>query len=271
MIDNKRSKARFIGVVMLAVSVFGGINGGSPEALAQRVQSPAQRQAAQREEQSQIEAGNRPDVQIVVMPYPTGKWGVAMVYPQKVSRAEADRRMQRLLQIGGWKGSDVLWENKALQMADEVRKMPGARDLKAEPVMSSLTFQTGGNVVDLADGTMQIEPFARAFRDLSRVHVTYLLAPTFPFRGVRHYSDANLDIQASGQQGAWTYVVNIKNHNLESLNLPRYELVKPKGQTQSATNSRLEAMRRQRRMVGAGLVVVLAAATGMFVWLWTRR
>jgi hypothetical protein len=219
---------------------------------------------------AQIPAADRPDVQVVVMPYPTGTWGVSLVYPHKVPRAQADQQFKQLLALGGWKSSADEWEERGLERNSELMQSPDAKGIEAEPVMSSLTFQTTGNIVDVADGTMSLEPFARAFRDLKRIHVTYLLPATFKFRGVRDFHDENVDVAALGQQGAWTYVVNIKNHQLSALHLPRYEIVRSGAQFQQAKAAAEKAV-RLRRMVGTGAVVLLALATGMFVWLWTRR
>ena len=219
---------------------------------------------------AQISAGTKPDVQVVVIPYPTGAWGVAMVYPGKVKRGDAEKRSKELMTLGGWKGTSYEWEERGLERDPKLTKMPDAQGIEAVPVMSSLTLQTTGKVVDFSDGTMAVEPFVRAFRDLSRIHVTYLLPPTFKFRGMREYHDKNVDVQAQGEQGAWTYVVNIKNHQLSALNLPRYETAKPDARFEQASVA-AEKARRLRRLVGTGAVVLLAAATGMFVWLWTRR
>lgn len=219
---------------------------------------------------AQIAGGRKPDVQVVVMPYPTGAWGVAMVYPGKVKRADAEKRSKELLAFGGWKGNSYEWEERGLERDPKLTKLPDAQGIEGVPVMSSLTLQTTGKVVDLGDGTMAVEPFVRAFRDLNRVHVTYLLPPTFKFRGLREFHDKNVDVQAQGEQGSWTYVVNIKNHQLSALNLPRYETVKPDARFEQASAA-AEKARRLRRLVGTGAVVLLAVATGMFVWLWTRR
>jgi hypothetical protein len=224
---------------------------------------------------TQIMSVAKPDVQIVVMqmPYTLGTWGVTMVYPKKVSRAEAEQRYKELLRLTGWKGTDFQWEERGFERAANVEGVPQetTKGLEPVPIMSSLTFQTTGNVVDVADGTMPIESLTRAFRDLNRVHVTFLLPATFTFRGVRHFQDNNLDLEVSGQQGTWTYVANIKNHRLEALNLPRYELVKTDANLQQAKAAQLNQLKQRRRLIGTGAVVLLAAATGMFVWLWTRR
>lgn len=211
---------------------------------------------------AQITSVDKPDVQIVVMAHPSGQWAVSTVYPGKVARAAADAHVKRLLAVSGWKASGPSqWENRALERVDS------PFGLKAQPVMSSLTFLTNSPVVDWEKATLPVEPFARAFRDLSRVHVTFFVPggrAAFPFRGLRNFADPRVDIAFSGGQGAYTYVLNIKDHQLEALNLPRFEVVKPRANVRSAALR--EAIRARRRLALGGLVVLAAGAAAFFVY-----
>ena len=137
--------------------------------------------------------------------------------------------------------------------------------------MSSLTFETVDNVVDFGNGTMNLAPFARAFRDLNRVHVTYIVPQTFVFRGVRHFENADVSLDMmSGGQGAYTYVMNIKNHQMENVTLPVTEALVP-AQTSPNRNRRSAALQQQKRLVGGGLVVVIALLAGIVVYLWAQK
>jgi hypothetical protein len=213
---------------------------------------------------AQIPASERPDVQVVVMPDPvSGQWAVSAVYPKKVPRSEANTHLQRLLGLTGWKGTDIVFENRQLERAENPFKMSPL------PVMSSMTFRSPSNVIDLRSATLPVEPFARAFRDLDRVYLTFFVPATWEFRGLRRHSDANLDVQlASGGQGAYTYFVNIKNHNLGVLNLPRHEVLKPRADTRSAgaREERGTAAAERLRWVGMSLVALLAVGAGLLVY-----
>jgi hypothetical protein len=210
-----------------------------------------------------------PDVQVVVAPRAGGEWVVSAVYSKRVPRAQAEGRVKRLLGLTGWKGTQFEFEERALER--DAKKLPAdIEPLPPVPVMSSLTFLTGGKVVDMADGTMPLEPFARAYRDLNRIHVTYLVPGKFAFKGLRRFADNNVDIALSEGQGAWTYVVNIKNHRLDSLGLPRYEVLKSERAVQSAQASP-GGLRARKTLFGTGLVVLLAAGAGAVAYLWTNR
>jgi len=218
---------------------------------------------------AQISGKYVPDVQVVVVPFPSGQWAVSAVYPKRVPRAAAEGRVKRLLDLTGWKGAQFTFEDRALQRAGvNVHLEDGP--LPPVPVMSSLTFLTAGKLVDIPDGTLSVEPFARAYRDLNRIHITYLVPGKFTFKGLRHFSDNNVDIALSEGQGAWTYVMNIKNHRLDALGLPRYETLKSEGAVQSA-QSGVDGLRSRVTLFGMGLVVLLAAGGGAVAYLWTSR
>ena len=70
--------------------------------------------------------------------------------------------------------------------------------------------------------------------------------------------------------GAYTYALNIKNHNLEKLNLPRSQVVPPGADVRTASSTGGPAGERLR-LVGTALVVLLAALVGLFVYSWAHR
>jgi hypothetical protein len=137
--------------------------------------------------------------------------------------------------------------------------------------MSDLTFMTPSAVVDWKEATLPVEPFARAFRDLKRIYVTFFVPGDFRFRGLRRHSDANLDLALAAQRGAYTYALNIKNHSLGELNLPRTEVVKPQTETRAARAASPGDAARRLRLVGAALVVLVAVGTGLLVYSWAHR
>lgn len=221
----------------------------------------------------QIPGAVKPDVQVVVMPLPTGQWGISTVYPKQVSKAEADARLARLLAASHWKAQDIVFENGQLTRVpmtppNDPDNPKEAYQIKqaAPAVMSSLTFSTSGNPVDLTGGTMVLEPFAQGFRDLTRVHVTYLVPKGFVFHGLPRFDNDDLSVDMmSGGEGAYTYVMNIKNHQLGNFVLPKTEPLSParaSGQTGGAA---------QKKLVGGGLVALIALIAGALVYLWAQK
>lgn len=228
-----------------------------------------QQQQTPPSQQQEIPAQTPPDAQIIVMPDPvSGQWAVATVYPAKVPRAQAEARLKQLLTLTGWKTAGrTEFEDRALERVENPSGM------KKPPIMSSVTFQTSSPVVDWQDGTLTVEPFARAFRDLNRVHVTYLLPAGFRFRGLTGYEDKNIDVDFAGGQNAYTYVLTIKNHEMGALNLPRYG-------TDAASSGAANASRGQgtgggatalQRILGIVLVALAAIGAGLAAYLIISR
>lgn len=224
--------------------------------------------AAGRGAQAQIPGGIRPDVQVIVVPLPTGQWGVSTVYPKQVGKAEADTRLARLLDTSHWKASEVSFENGQLKRKYEINDPDVRPTQPAPPVMSSLTFSTSDNPLDLAAGTMVLEPFVQSFRDLSRVHITYLVPKGFVFHGLRHFENSDLSVDMmGGGEGAYTYVLNIKNHRLPNFTLPKTDPLSPA----LASGQRNGATWKQQRLVGGSLVVIIALIAGGLVYLWAQK
>lgn len=231
---------------------------------------------------AQLPGGVTPDVQIVVMPNPaSGDWVVSAVYPKIVPKKTMEAHYKRLLSLSGWKSKNISYETRGIEKNDGnfSKVKPGDRLNSGKldsggkaPAMSSATFVSESAVVKWQSATLPIEPFARAFRDLDRVYVTFFVG-NFPFKGLRRHSDANLDVTLSGQsRGAFTYALHIKNHNLEALNLPRYEAIKPQADIRSVGAETTPGAGRERlRLIGTALVVALAAGAGIFAYSWAHR
>lgn len=223
---------------------------------------------------AQVPGGVRPDVQVVVLPHPSGQWAVSLVYPKVVARTTMQAHLTRLLSVSGWSANNVVYETRGLQKNngnfDKVAPgnrlnhenlVPGGRD----PAMSSVTFLSRSPVVGFKTGRLPVEPFARAFRDLNRVYVTFFVPPPFTFRGLRSHSDKNIRVALSMQNGAYTYVLTIRNHGPEPLNLPSTEVLPLDAPVRGAA-----AERPRWRLVATGLVVGLAAFAGLLAYGWAR-
>ncbi len=214
----------------------------------------------------QIPGANKPDVQIILMPLPTGQWGVSSVYPKQISKKEADARQARLLAASHWNAEGVAFEDG--RMNREIKPEEFSKENRPgtppPPIMSSLSFMTSGKAVDFQNGTMVLEPFALAFRDLNRVHITYVMPKGFVFQGLRHYDGPDVAVDMmSGGEGAYTYVVNIRNHQLNALTLPKTDPLSPGAQG--------GAVRKPNKLVGGGVVVLIALIAGGLVYLWAQK
>jgi hypothetical protein len=205
-----------------------------------------------------------PDVQIVVSPDPSGQWIVAAVYPSTTDRKKAESRAKEMLSLGKWKGNGLIFENKALERTENPKGMA------PPPVMSSVTVSTAGNIVNYADGTINLEPFIRAYRDLGRINLLFLVPGTFNYRGPRSYRDEDINLVYAAGGSALTYVVQVKNPSLKELRLPRFEPAvaaeKPSGAVSKSADNRLS------KMIGVIVLALVAAGIAFYgVQRWNSR
>lgn len=197
-----------------------------------------------------------PDVQIMVMPGPSG-FNVATVYPHQIPHAESDQRLKRL-ELSGWHVEHVVYEDRRLERSASASKDPkirkAAQSVGAAPIMSSASFQIAAPIIDYTQGTLALEPFLKAFRDVQRVNVTYLVPGQFTFRGMRQYADNRVEVSLSALEGAYTYQVTLKDHRFETLNLPLREVARQESYRVVQNTSAPP----QRLLLGTGIVALAA-------------
>lgn len=197
----------------------------------------------------------RPEVQILVVPGPTG-WMVATVYPGKVGHAQTQARLRRLRLLTGWPVENLTFEDRQLDRQTAAVANPKQAST-TRPVMSSATFQTSGNVADYLQGTLVLEPFLIAFQDFNRVNVTYLGLTKFPFQGLSHYSDEHVEVSLAAQEGSYAYQVTLKDHAFKSLNLPLHDIAKQESPPEAVNTT------SPSRRLTWGIAVVALMAVGV--------
>lgn len=208
---NRQKTKKALAVAVGLIAIVGGLEIRPSQAGDETPPSPATSTAVS------IPTAIAPDVQIVVSPDPTGQWVVAAVYPNKTDQKKAEARAREMLTLAQWKGSGLLFENKGLDRVEE------SKDAAPLPMMSSVTVTTPGNIVHYANGTIPLEPFIRAYHDLNRLNILFLVPGTFKYRGPHSYRDDDIEMTYASGGSAFTYVVLVKNHGLKTLHLPQFE------------------------------------------------
>jgi hypothetical protein len=200
----------------------------------------------------------QPEAQIVVAPDMQGAWLVSMVYPKQVPRVTAEGRAKRLAGLARWKIGELTFEDRALEATQPVSgTKPGEK-------MSSVTFRTTAMLVDFRNGTLTMEPFASALRDLSRVNITYLVPGNFVYRGPRRYSDNNIRIVCGGEQSTYNCYMEIKNHQATRFPLPQFEPAVPEKTRRATVPATSNALK-------IGMVALAAMGTGLLVYAIVNR
>lgn len=194
----------------------------------------------------------KPDVQILIAPGVDG-WTIATVYPGKVARSETQARLRRLRLLTRWPVEGLAFEDRQLDRETASVANP-TQSGAARPVMSSATFQTSGNLVDFSQGTLAVEPFLVAFRDFSRIHITYLGLRNFKFQGLSRFRDSRVELSLIPLEDTFTYQATLTDHQFELLNLP----LRDSPQQESANTTVNSTSPNRRLLLGIGAVGVIA-------------
>ncbi|MEN6370709.1 MAG: hypothetical protein ABFD64_01720 [Armatimonadota bacterium] len=84
---------------------------------------------------------------------------------------------------------------------------------------TSVDFSSG-RTINWRDGGLLVEPFAQAFKRFDLIAVYYIAPSGYTFRSLRDYSDRYVNIDWSNTNNTYSYLISIKDHNFDRLNLP---------------------------------------------------
>ena len=193
-----------------------------------------------------------PDVQVMVGPGARG-YTVAFVFPKKVDVKVVRSLVDSYANLSGASVSGLTIETSRLEHE------PGAK-IANEPLMTSATFETKAELVNRQSGGFFPEKMILALQQFDRVQVTFLVEQAFAYARARHFDNENLTVDVFGQQGAFTFVANIRKRPVTDFVIPEQDAAvvrtKPK---RKASNALLL------------LIVGLAVASGLAVTVIVKR
>ncbi len=204
----------------------------------------------------------KPDVVALTFPLPNGQYMISMVYPDKVERARVENRANRLLEIAHWQGTNFEYEDKAINGV--AADWEGGK----APVMSSVTFLVNNAPLNPVDGTIALEEYLLALRDLNTIHLTFATPPNFVYHGPRQYKNEAVAISCSAGQGSVSCVAKINDHTAEKLNLPR---VVTEDTEKDAGNEKAKSTSPRVPVTTVVFALLAAMTAGIGVFLLARR
>lgn len=193
-----------------------------------------------------------PDVQVMVGPGSRG-YTVAFVFPKKVEAKQVRTLVEAFALLSASPVSGLTIETSRLEHD------PGAK-VEKEPLMTSATFETKFELVDRQTGGFFPEKLIVALQPFDRVQVTFLVEQTFVYSKARHLENENLTLDVYGQQGAFTFVTNIRERPVADFSIPDRETVVVRTKT------------NRKPSYGVLLLIVgVAAASGLAVTVIVKR
>ena len=158
-----------------------------------------------------------PDVQVMVGPGARG-YTVAFVFPKKVDAKQVRGLVDTFAKLSASSVSGLTIETSRLEHE------PGAKVAK-EPLMTSATFESKCELVGRPAGAFYPEKLIVALQQFDRVQVTFLVEQAFVYSKARHFENENLALDVYGQQGAFTFVANIRKRPVADFSIPDRDAV----------------------------------------------
>lgn len=205
----------------------------------------------------------QPDVQIVVLPLPTGTYAVSSVYPKRVPKAVAQGRIDRLLALTKWKAT-----NRKFSDAPAVPN-PLRDDQTPKGKLSAASFETTGTIY-ADDGSINWDPFLRAFGDVRRINLVCFTGTDFAYRGPVSFESTRIAFSASAAQGTVAAVANIKKPEPAPapFGLSQYATASPKT---TVVTKPVAENGQARRVVGIVLIALVATGVALVIYALTSR
>ena len=193
-----------------------------------------------------------PDVQVMVGPGARG-YTVAFVFPKKVDAKLVRSLVDTYATLSGATVSGLTIETSRLEHE------PGAK-VEKEPLMTSATFETKAELVNRQAGGFFPEKLIVALQQFDRIQATFLVDQAFTYNRARHFENENLTVDVFGQQGAFTFVANIRKRPVTEFAIPNQDVavVRTKPQRKASNGFLL-------------LIVGLAVAGGLAVTVIVKR
>jgi len=158
-----------------------------------------------------------PDVQVMVGPGARG-YTVAFVFPKKVDVKQVRGLVDTFSKLSASPVSGLTIETSRLEHE------PGAK-VQQEPLMTSATFESKCELVGRPAGAFYPEKLIVALQQFDRVQVTFLVEQAFVYSKARHFENENLALDVYGQQGAFTFVANIRKRPVTDFSIPDRDTV----------------------------------------------
>lgn len=150
----------------------------------------------------------RPEVVVVLYVQPDGSHLMTWTFDRRVSHEAVRERVARYQQLSQQPISQL-----------EIRDDSLKRNPRPEDLLTVASFYTAG-LVNPKEGTIALTPLARAFADLTTLHIYTILPQQSNYQGYLHYVSPHLQLWAQTEPQLWRFVLNISTHEPTLLEIP---------------------------------------------------
>lgn len=170
---------------------------------------------------------------------------ISITFPRIIQKARADSYLASILKYTGWSASGI-------KITSDSASGNGGNP------MTAIEFASP-QLAAAQDGTLPIEPFIKALRDLKSIQMLVMTYPGFRYAGVGSFENRYVKISLAAGQNSLNFSIDVKDPRFTDLGLP-----KPNQEGVAATPT--------RPAPGiAILIVVLAIAVSIAVYFGTKN
>jgi hypothetical protein len=172
----------------------------------------------------------------------SGAANVALTYPRVTTDSDVQKDMNEIARRTGW-------------MISNPQTTTNTGGTPDRPSMTSVDFSVA-NAASPTPGALPVEPVIVALKRFPSFSIVFVMQPEFRYRGPREFRNKYVGIQFRTTGPTYTYDVQIKDPNFESLGLPL--IVEPVN-----TNP---MPRTGGRLSGQMVPLIAALCVGVVVW-----
>lgn len=153
----------------------------------------------------QASAKTRTDVFLFIRPDSPSTARIGLAYSKRVSHAQVEREVKKLLVVSGWK------------LKGEIRitdKTVHPEDPRHFPPTTGAAFSLT-DAPQFHDNAPMLIPYLKAFQAWNRLEILFVTSDLQPYNGVTDFHTPALDIKLEKSEGIYSYLVTLRDHSGE--------------------------------------------------------
>ncbi len=195
-----------------------------------------------------------PDVIVMLFVQPEGNYVMTWTYSKRVPHDQVRQRVESFTQ---WTGRTIA----NLEIGDDSLK----RNAKPDELMTVVSFASGG-LVNLLEGTIDLNPIVRTFADMNTLHIYVALPRAVEYAGYESFSSPHLEMWTTAEPTMWRTVIVLKSPNVALTEIP---LKRPPDPQPEVANAPKENSRPLGWLIALWILLALGVGAGIF-WFTTN-
>lgn len=196
----------------------------------------------------------QPEVIVMLFVQPEGNYVMTWTYNRRVPHAQARQQVEAFTR---WTGRTIA----NLEIGDDSLK----RNAKPNELMTVVSFASGG-LVNLAEGTIDLNPILRTFADAKTLQVYVALPRAVDYKGYYAFATPRTDMWTVAEPRMWRTLVVLKDPRSAFSEIP---LKRPPDPPPQAVSQPQQSPRSIGWLIALWTIVAIAVGAGIY-WVSTN-